>query len=81
MANLLGAGWNHHDFGSGNGNLNSFDTSILTTFAITNTFTDGIEVLLPNGENAYVWVVHLEPFPYQPYEIRDGEPARRRGRR
>lgn len=72
VASLLGTGWSAHDFGSGNGNLNSFDTSILTTFSITNTFTDGVELQLPNGDIAYAWVVHLTPFPYQPYDIRDG---------
>ncbi|MAG92487.1 MAG: hypothetical protein CMJ48_01870, partial [Planctomycetaceae bacterium] len=72
VANRLGAGWNFHDFGNGNGNLNSFDTSILTRFPITDSFSDGIEILLPNGLNAYVWVVHLEPYPYQPYDIGDG---------
>jgi len=72
VAGLLGPAWNAHDFGSGNGNLNSFDTSILTTFPITNSYTDGIEFQLPNGDHAYAWVVHLTPFPYQPYDIRDG---------
>jgi len=73
VVNLLGAGWGYHDFGNGNGNLNSFDTSILSVYPITDTFSDGVELMLPSGQHAYVWVVHLEPFPYQPYDIRDGD--------
>ncbi len=65
-------GYYFHSFGSTAANLNGDDTVVLSKFPITQTYTDGVKVALPNGQDAYIWNVHLEPFPYEPYEIRDG---------
>jgi hypothetical protein len=65
-------GYAFQSFGSTAANLNADDTVILSKFPITEVYSDGVRVLLPNGRDAYIWVVHLTPFPYEPYEIRDG---------
>lgn len=65
-------GYDFHAFGSTGANLNADDTAVVSRFPIVQTFTDGVRVQLPSGGDAYIWVVHLTPFPYEPYEIRDG---------
>lgn len=65
-------GYEFHAFGSTPANLGADDNAVLSRFPIVETFSDGVRIELPSGRDAYVWVVHLTPFPYEPYEIRDG---------
>ena len=65
-------GYNYHAFGSTDANLNSLDTAVLSRYPILETYPDGVKIELAPGYAAYVFDVHLEPYPYQPYDIRDG---------
>ena len=65
-------GYHYHQFGSTAANLNSLDTAVLSRFPIVETYADGVKVELAPGSFAYVFDVHLEPYPYQPYDISDG---------
>ena len=64
-------GYHYHEFDSTAANLNSLDTAVLSRFPIVETYADGVKVELAPGSFAYVFDVHLEPFPYQPYDISD----------
>ena len=49
------------------------DTGILSRYTITETFRDGVMVRLPSGQQLAVFSVHLSPYPYEPYDFRDGK--------
>ena len=65
-------GYYYHEFASTAANLNSLDTAVLSRFPIVETYADGVKLELATDSFAYVFDVHLEPFPYQPYDISDG---------
>ena len=65
-------GYHYHEFSSTAANLNSLDTAVLSRFPIVETYADGVKIELAPGSFAYIFDVHLEPFPYQPYDISDG---------
>ncbi len=49
------------------------DISFLSRYPILETLPSGIRVGLPQGQDAFLFNVHLAPYPYQPYDIRDGK--------
>ena len=59
LAQLLG--WNHHE--------NPRNRVILTRYEIVEEMTDGIRVVLPSGQEAYIFNLHLASNPYQPYQL------------
>ncbi len=59
LAQLLG--WNHHE--------NPRNRVILTRYEIVEEMTDGIRVMLPSGQEAYIFNLHLASNPYQPYQL------------
>ena len=65
-------GYHYHQFGSTSANLNSLDTAVLSRFPIVETYSDGVKIEVAPDRFAYVFDVHLEPYPYQPYDIHDG---------
>ncbi|MCS5670752.1 MAG: hypothetical protein NZ577_02740, partial [Vicinamibacterales bacterium] len=65
-------GYHYHAFSSTEANLNALDTAVLSRFPIVETYADGVKIELAAGRFAYVFDVHLEPYPYQPYDISDG---------
>ena len=48
------------------------DDSIISRFPITEIVPQGVKLQLSPEQSAYVFGVHLEPYPYEPYDIRDG---------
>lgn len=70
IAALLGFHWN--GFFSG--------LSVISRYPITEIVpgsaaarTRGMKIQLSPGQDVYLFDSHLEPFPYEPYEIRDGD--------
>ncbi len=47
-------------------------TAVLSRFPIVGAFGDGVEIDLGSGNSAFMFDVHLAPYPYQPYDFRDG---------
>ncbi|MEM9337453.1 MAG: endonuclease/exonuclease/phosphatase family protein [Bacteroidota bacterium] len=47
--------------------------SIISRYPITSTSESGVTITLPSGLEVYVFNAHLTSFPYQPYDIRDGD--------
>ena len=47
-------------------------TAILSRYPIVQTLNSGVKVQLSAQQEAFVFDVHLAPYPYQPYDIRDG---------
>jgi endonuclease/exonuclease/phosphatase family metal-dependent hydrolase len=69
IANLLGFYW--HSF--------NIDLSIVSRYPITEVIaggftatTRGVKIQLSPGQEVYLFDSHLAPYPYQPYDIRDG---------
>lgn len=48
------------------------DNAIISRFPIAEVVPQGVKLQLSPGQPAYVFSVHLEPYPYEPYDIRDG---------
>lgn len=48
---------------------------IMTRYEITEEFTDGVKVMLPTGQAAYVFNLHLPSHPYQPYQLLNIRPS------
>ena len=49
------------------------DISIISRYPITEAIgTRGVKIKLSPTQNAYVFDVHLQAYPYQPYDFRDG---------
>lgn len=61
LAPLLG--WNAHPIND--------SVAILCRYPITNHFEHGVETTLPDGTALHVFGVHLEAYPYGPYDLRD----------
>ena len=66
-------GFYSHSFGKTSGNLSDNDTGILSRFPITKKMSDGVLIEVPGNETIAVFSVHLSPYPYEPYDIRDGK--------
>lgn len=62
LANALG--FYYHGFNS--------DLAILSRYPITQVLGQGVKLQLSPTQQAYLFDVHLAPYPYQPYDIRDG---------
>ena len=47
-------------------------TAILSRYPISQVLSQGVKLQLSPLQEAFVYDVHLTPYPYQPYDIRDG---------
>ena len=66
-------GFYSHSFDKTSSNLSSNDTGILSRYPISDTLDDGVLIELPGENIIAVFSVHLAPYPYEPYDIRDGK--------
>jgi endonuclease/exonuclease/phosphatase family metal-dependent hydrolase len=57
-------GFHYHGFNS--------DLAIVSRYPITQVFSQGVKLQISPEQEAYLFNVHLAPYPYQPYDIRDG---------
>jgi endonuclease/exonuclease/phosphatase family metal-dependent hydrolase len=57
-------GFYYHGFDS--------DLAIISRYPITQVLDEGVRLHLSSTQDAFLFDVHLTPFPYQPYDIRDG---------
>src|SRR6478609_4304287 len=48
------------------------DIAIISRYPIAEVFNQGVRLQVSPTQDAYVFDVHLAPYPYQPYDIRDG---------
>jgi exonuclease III len=64
--------YHYYSFPKTSANMSDDDTGILSRFPITRFLTNGVVVRVnPNLEVA-ILTVHLSPYPYEPYDFRDG---------
>lgn len=61
-----------HSFSKTSGNLSDQDTGILSRFPISGFFDNGVIIKVNPGLDIAVFTVHLSPYPYEPYDFRDG---------
>ncbi len=66
-------GYFYQSFDKTAGNLSKDDTGILSRYRITKTFDDGVIIELPGQKEIGIFSVHLSPYPYEPYDFRDGK--------
>lgn len=66
-------GYFYHSFDKTSGNLSKDDTGILSRYRITRKFDDGVIVELPGPQEIGIFSLHLSPYPYEPYDFRDGK--------
>ena len=64
--------YHFHSFTKSDGNLNDQDTGLLSRFPFTRYFENGVEIRVNSGLDVGFFTVHLAPYPYQPYDFRDG---------
>ena len=64
---MLGFNWHHF-----NSDLLVISRYPITPLAGTGSRGRGAKLTLSPGQEVYVFDAHLEPYPYQPYDIRDG---------
>ena len=64
--------YQQHSFSSAAGNGGANDTGILSRFPISRVLSNGVVVKVNPGLEVGVFTVHLPPYPYQPYDFRDG---------
>jgi endonuclease/exonuclease/phosphatase family metal-dependent hydrolase len=57
-------GFNYHNLGG--------STAIISRYPIVQSLTSGARLQLSPTMDAYLFNVHLDPYPYQPYEFRSG---------
>ncbi len=57
-------GFHYHRF--------NLDLAVVSRYPITQVLTGGVKLELSPGQEAYVFDAHLNAYPYQPYDIRDG---------
>ncbi len=62
LANALG--FYYHSFDA--------DVAIISRYPITQVLDQGVRLHVSSTQDAFLFNVHLTPFPYQPYDIRDG---------
>ena len=48
------------------------DIAIISRYPIAQVLNQGVRLQISPTQEAYVFDVHLAPYPYQPYDIRDG---------
>lgn len=72
--NTMGSKLNYykHSFSKTPANLSGNDTGILSKFPIVDQYDDGVLIELKSGLQFAVFSVHLLPYPYEPYDFRDG---------
>lgn len=63
----------YHSFDKTTANLSKDDTGILSRFQIKGLLDNGVIVELPQKQQVAVFSVHLSPYPYEPYDFRDGK--------
>ena len=66
-------GYSYHSFGKNSANLSDNDTGILTKLPIIETFDNGVLVQLNKNKSIAIFSVHLIPYPYEPYDLRDSK--------
>ena len=64
--------YHSHSFPKSEGNLSNQDTGILSRFPFTRYSNNGVVVRVNPQLELAVFTVHLAPYPYQPYDFRDG---------
>ena len=64
--------YNFFSFPKTTANNSDEDTGILSRFPITRVFTNGVLIKVNPGLEVAVFTVHLSPYPYEPYDFRDG---------
>ncbi len=62
----------YHSFSKTTGNNSDQDTGILSRFPITRSFLNGVVVKVNPKFSVAIFTVHLSPYPYEPYDFRDG---------
>lgn len=64
-------GYYYHSFNKTTGNLSNDDTGILSRYEIISKYGDGVLIKLTDSISIAVFSVHLSPYPYEPYDLRD----------
>lgn len=64
--------YHFHSFPKSKGNLNDQDTGVLSRFPFTRYSENGVVVRVNPKLEVGMFTVHLAPYPYQPYDFRDG---------
>lgn len=64
--------YHFHSFSKSEGNLSDQDTGILSRFPFTRYAENGVAVRVNPNLEVGIFSVHLAPYPYQPYDFRDG---------
>ena len=64
--------YHYYSFPKTTANMSDDDTGILSRFPITRILTNGVVVKVNPGLEVAIFTVHLSPYPYQPYDFRDG---------
>jgi exonuclease III len=65
--------YQQYSFSSAAGNQGSNDTGVLCRFPISRALSNGVVVRVNPSLEVAVFTVHLPPYPYQPYDFRDGK--------
>lgn len=65
-------GYYYHSFTKTSANLSNGDTGILSRFPILRFFPNGAVIKVNPTLAIAVFTVHLQPYPYEPYDFRDG---------
>jgi len=66
-------GFYFYSFPKTTANMSDQDTGILSRFKIVRFLNDGVVIKINPFLNVAVFTVHLSPYPYQPYDFRDGK--------
>lgn len=66
-------GYYYLSFRKTSSNLSNNDTGILSRYPIVKEMGEGVIIELPGGEKIAFFSVHLSPYPYEPYDIRDNK--------
>ena len=66
-------GYFYHSFGKTSANLSNQDTGILSRFKIVQVYSNGVVVQVNKNLQVAIFTCHLSPYPYQPYDFRDGK--------
>lgn len=64
-------GYYYHSFNKTTSNLSNDDTGILSRYKIIGTYKNGVLIKLTDSVSIAVFSVHLSPYPYEPYDLRD----------
>jgi endonuclease/exonuclease/phosphatase family metal-dependent hydrolase len=64
--------YHFHSFSKSDGNLSDQDTGILSRFPFSRYSQNGVVVRVNSSLEVGLFTVHLAPYPYQPYDFRDG---------